>query len=55
LTQSGKTLVWLIWGERGIHHRSPVAQKMNLHEYYENHQHIHKRTHVYQPASSTST
>jgi len=55
LTQSGKTLVWLMWGERGIHHRSPVAQNRNLHEYYENHQHIHKRAHVYQPESSTLT
>jgi hypothetical protein len=51
LTQSGKTLVWLMWGERGLHHRS--AEGHNLHEYYANHQHIHKRTHVYQPASST--
>ncbi|PCF97109.1 hypothetical protein [Vreelandella nigrificans] len=51
LTQSGKALVWLMWGERGFHHRS--AEAHNLNEYYENHQHIHKRTHVYQPASST--
>lgn len=55
LTQSGKTLVWLMWGERGIHHRSSAAQNMRLHEYYENHQHVHKRTHVYRPAASTST
>lgn len=53
LTQSGKALVWLMWGERGIHHRSVEAQ--NLYEYYANHQHIHKRTHVYQPASSTQS
>ena len=51
LMQSGKALVWLMWGERGFHHRS--AEARNLHEYYANHQHIHKRTHVYQPASST--
>lgn len=53
LTQSGKTLVWLMWGERGLHHRS--AEAHNLHEYYANHQHIHKRTHVYQPNSSTQS
>lgn len=53
LTQSGKALVWLMWGERGIHHRS--AEAHNVHEYYANHQHIHKRTHVYQPASSTQS
>ncbi len=53
LTQSGKALVWLMWGERGFHHRSDEAH--NLHEYYANHQHIHKRTHVYQPASSTQS
>lgn len=53
LTQSGKALVWLMWGERGFHHRS--AEAHNLHEYYADHQHIHKRTHVYQPASSTQS
>lgn len=47
LTESGKVLVWLMWGERGIHHRS--AEAYNLHEYVQNHQDIHKRTHVYQP------
>ncbi|HKT26570.1 hypothetical protein [Dyella sp.] len=50
LKQSGNALVWLMWGERGFHHRS--AEAHNLHEYYANHQHIHKRIHVYQPASS---
>lgn len=53
LTQSGKALVWLMWGERGFHHRS--AEAHNLNEYYANHQHIHKRTHVYQPISSTES
>lgn len=53
LAQSGKALVWLMWGERGVHHRS--AEAHNLHEYYANHQHIHKRTHVYQPASSNQS
>ncbi|WDR38031.1 hypothetical protein NN484_09925 [Pseudomonas serboccidentalis] len=53
LTQSGKALVWLMWGERGFHHRSVEAH--NLHEYYANHQHIHKLTHIYQPASSTQS
>lgn len=53
LTQSGKALVWLMWGERGIHHRSADAH--NLHEYYANHQHIHKRTHVYQPVLGTQS
>ncbi len=53
LMQSGKALVWLMWGERGFHHRS--AEARNLHEYYANHQHIHKRTHVYQTASSTQS
>lgn len=51
LTQSGKAMVWLIWGERGFHHRS--AEAHNLREFYANHQHIHKRTHVYQTASNT--
>lgn len=50
LTQSGKTLVWLMWGERGIHYRSPEAQNSHLHDYYADHHHIHKRFHVYQTA-----
>lgn len=50
LMQSGKALVWLMWGERGFHYRA--AEAHNLHEFYANHQHIHKRTHIYQPASS---
>lgn len=53
LTQSGKALVWLMWGERGIHHRS--AEAHNLHEYCANNQNIHKRTHVYQPTLSTQS
>lgn len=51
LTQSGMALVWLMWGERSIHHRS--AEVHNLHEYCTDHQHIHKLTHVFLPASST--
>jgi len=50
LTQSGKALVWLMWGERGFHHRS--AAMHNLHNYYANHQDIHKRTRVYQPTAN---
>lgn len=53
LSQSAKTLVWLMWGERGLHYRA--AEKHNLREYYVNHQHIHKRTHVYQLTSSTQS
>ncbi|WP_191487193.1 hypothetical protein [Pseudomonas sp. FEN] len=53
LAHSGKALVWLMWGERGFHHRS--AEAHNLHEYYADHQHIHKRAHIYQPASSTQS
>jgi hypothetical protein len=51
LTQSGKVLVWLMWGERSVHYRS--AEAHNLHEYVTNHEHIHKRFHVYQAASGT--
>lgn len=53
LTQSGKALVWLMWGERGFHHRAAGAH--NLEEFYSSHQHIHKRIHVYPPASSTQS
>ena len=53
LTHSGKALVWLMWGERGFHHRS--AESHDLHEHYEDHQNIHKRAHVYQCASSSQS
>lgn len=49
LRQYGKAFVWLVWGERGLHHRSTEAH--NLHELSPNHQHIHKRVHVYKPVS----
>lgn len=50
LQASGKSLVWLMWGERGLHYRA--AESHNLHEYYANHQHIHKRSHVYRSTLS---
>lgn len=53
LRQSGKTLVWLMWGERGIHHRSVDAH--DVHQYYADHQHVHKRAHVYQPSLVTQS
>lgn len=53
LTQSCKALVWLMWGERGFHHRA--AEAKSLYEYCSNQQHIHKRTQVYQTASSTQS
>ena len=52
LMQSGKVLVWLMWGERGFHYRSNKTR--NLHRYYVNHQEIHKRIHIHQIASSAS-
>ncbi len=53
LMHTDKMLVWLIWGERGFHHRSTEVQ--NLQDCYANHQHIHKRIHVYQPDSSAQS
>lgn len=53
LTQSGKALVWLMWGERGFHNR--YSETRNLHHYYARNQHIHKRIHVYQIASSAQS
>ncbi|EGT5760152.1 hypothetical protein AGJ18_01760 [Cronobacter sakazakii] len=52
LMQSGKVLVWLMWGERGFHYRSNKTR--NLPRYYVNHQEIHKRIHIHQIASSVS-
>ena len=53
LAQSGKALVWLMWGERGFDYRS--TESHNLQEYCANHEHIHKSTHVYQPALGTQS
>lgn len=49
LTRSGKALVWLMWGERGFHYRSPEVH--NIHEYIAGYENIHKLVHVYQPGS----
>lgn len=53
LTQSGKALVWLMWGERGLHFRSSEVHK--LHKFYAAYNHIHKRTQVYQPDSGNQS
>lgn len=45
LEQSGKVLVWLIWGERGYHHRSAESRSLD----YGMHVNIHKQLVVYQP------
>lgn len=51
LTKSGKTLVWLVWGERNLHHRSNLVQ--SLQESLANYLHIHKQFIVYKPISDT--
>lgn len=49
LSQSGKSLVWLMWGERGFH-QLPIEV-----EYFAKDEHIHKRTQVYQFASCSQS
>tara|TARA_R110001599_G_C12232732_1_gene658154 strand:+ start:348 stop:608 length:261 start_codon:yes stop_codon:yes gene_type:complete len=53
----GKKYGWIayfeMWGERSFHYRS--AEAHNLHEYVTNHEHIHKRAHVYRPASGAQS
>ena len=41
LSKNGLSLVWLMWGERGIHHRA--NRKYEMQEYFADHKHIHKR------------
>ncbi|ATY80446.1 hypothetical protein CVS42_06090 [Aeromonas veronii] len=53
LTESNKVLVWLMWGERELHHRS--TEGLNMYEYYANNQHVHKRVQIYQPTLSTQS
>jgi len=48
LAATGKALVWLVWGERGLHYRA--AENRSLHELLADHKHIHKRA-VIRPAS----
>ncbi|MDF9333741.1 hypothetical protein OH690_05285 [Escherichia coli] len=43
LMQSGKVLAWLIDGESVVFITGPTRHAGNLHRYYVNHQHIHKR------------
>lgn len=48
LAATGKALVWLVWGERGLHYRA--TESRSLHELLADHKHIHKRA-VIRPAS----
>lgn len=41
LAKVGKSLVWLIWGERGLHYRA--GQLPSLHGLHADYKHIHKR------------
>lgn len=48
LAATGKALIWLVWGERGLHYRA--AESRSLHGLLADHKHIHKRA-VIRPAS----
>jgi len=41
LAATGKALVWLLWGERGLHYRATESQR--LYELFADHKHVHKR------------
>jgi hypothetical protein len=41
LETTGKALVWLVWGERGLHYRA--TESRSLHALMADHKHIHKR------------
>lgn len=41
LATTGKALIWLVWGERGLHYRA--AESRSLHGLFADHKHIHKR------------
>ena len=48
LAATGKALIWLVWGERGLHYRA--GESRSLHGLLADHKHIHKRA-VIRPAS----
>lgn len=50
LQENGMSLVWLMWGERGLHHRA--SRKHALREFFVDHKHIHKRKDTYRFARS---
>lgn len=50
LQENGMSLVWLMWGERGLHHRA--SRNHSLREFFANHKHIHKRRDIYRFARS---
>lgn len=51
LAATGKTLVWLIWGERGLHYRA--TESRSLHRLWADHKHIHKRAVVREAIAPT--
>lgn len=48
LAATGKALVWLVWGERGLHYHA--AESQSLYGLLADHEHIHKRI-IIRPAS----
>ncbi|WP_288496289.1 hypothetical protein [uncultured Stenotrophomonas sp.] len=51
LAETGKALVWLIWGERGLHYRATVGR--SLHGLWADHKHVHKNSFVREDIAPT--
>ena len=49
LAATGQTLVWLLWGERGIEHRVLEAQTSEVSEALSEYSHIHRRSSTWVP------
>jgi hypothetical protein len=49
LTSTDQTLVWLIWGERGLEHRILQAHMHELHDLLSRNSHIHRRSSTWVP------
>jgi len=47
LDQSRQKLVWIVWGERGLHYRGRASQLGTLERVYEANMHIHKRAQIW--------
>lgn len=50
LRATGQTLVWLLWGERGLDHESLEAQTEEVGEALSQYNHIHRRSSTWAPS-----
>jgi hypothetical protein len=53
LAHTGQVLIWLVWGERELHHKKLISQMDALREVWRERLHVHKRRRLWAAESSS--